>query len=578
VWANDELFGRSRHPRPPEDERLMSARVDLALERQILGACVLGAGAVHAVRKAGLKPEHLYSTEHREILDAIYAVGDRDKPELGPDEHLVHAELERRGSDISPNRAPELAAEVDAPGNAGPQAERVVELAELRLAHDAGHAISKAAEDGDWAAIRKHMTAVPTGTTGGDGPQLLDEEGIRNLPPVEYLVDGILIARGQNGLFGPSGAGKSFMAQDLSLSIATGRHWQGKKVQQGPVVYVAGEGAGGFRQRIDAWKDANGVEELADFYLYPEPVNCFHGDTGLLRSRIAALPNPPVLIVFDTVARCMVGGDENSARDMGLFVESAHALAREFDAAFLTVHHSAKADPEQDRGSGALRAALDQYLNLKPTRTGLRLSFTKQKDAAKSPALDYRLEQVGESAVLRSGNLTSGPEQVTPAETELVQAISELFSDRWVSVTEVSKAAGVSRPTAWRRLKALCEAKKVEEREGGRRGKEYRVVTPSPSCSEQFTAVREPAKSCSVHPPSLEEGGNEQMVTSEAPEDVGSGRGMSGETRGANGYNAYPALTANEPSEGYEEERVERELDDAEVLVRTVLPGAEVIR
>ena len=50
----------------------------------------------------------------------------------------------------------------------------------------------------------------------------------------------------------------------------------------------------------------------------------------------------PALIIVDTLARCMVGGDENSAKDMGLFIAHADALRKETGATVLIIHHTGK--------------------------------------------------------------------------------------------------------------------------------------------------------------------------------------------------------------------------------------------
>ena len=52
----------------------------------------------------------------------------------------------------------------------------------------------------------------------------------------------------------------------------------------------------------------------------------------------------PKLIIFDTLARCMVGGDENSPLDMGRAVAAADRVRVETGAAVLLVHHPTKAN------------------------------------------------------------------------------------------------------------------------------------------------------------------------------------------------------------------------------------------
>jgi RecA-family ATPase len=49
-----------------------------------------------------------------------------------------------------------------------------------------------------------------------------------------------------------------------------------------------------------------------------------------------------VLVVIDTLARCMVGADENSARDMGEAIDALDRLRRAAGSCVLPVHHMGK--------------------------------------------------------------------------------------------------------------------------------------------------------------------------------------------------------------------------------------------
>src|SRR3954454_6685899 len=92
------------------------------------------------------------------------------------------------------------------------------------------------------------------------------------MPEPEWLVYEILPRDGVGELCGPPGTYKSFLALDLALSVATGTDWTGREVKQGSVVYIAGEGASGYKSRVPSWKRAKGVTEEVPFYLVPEAV------------------------------------------------------------------------------------------------------------------------------------------------------------------------------------------------------------------------------------------------------------------------------------------------------------------
>lgn len=247
------------------------------------------------------------------------------------------------------------------------------------------------------------------GTEFNKVPQfrLLTVPELRELPQPEWLVQGLLKKQSLSVLYGPSGEGKSFVALDIAASIGAGRDWHGREVDQGPVIYVVAEGGRGILRRIEAWTAANHTN-TDSLFIVDEPVqvrNEYH--RFMLISQIAKLGRKPALVVFDTFARCFVGGDENDAKDVGAFVAAVQEFQREVGgAAVLIVHHTGKSDKDIERGSSALRAAADTMLLLrsgnKPVtpihnrqkNEHLTLSCNKQKDGDEGEPIHLRLEEV----------------------------------------------------------------------------------------------------------------------------------------------------------------------------------------
>ena len=69
-----------------------------------------------------------------------------------------------------------------------------------------------------------------------------------------YLVKGLIPREGLVVIWGPPKCGKSFWTFDLAMHIALGGLYRGRRIAQGPVVYIACEGAHGFRARIEAFR------------------------------------------------------------------------------------------------------------------------------------------------------------------------------------------------------------------------------------------------------------------------------------------------------------------------------------
>src|SRR5277367_510328 len=146
---------------------------------------------------------------------------------------------------------------------------------------------------------------------------LLSRSALRDLPDPEPLIDDVLDRGTVALLYGKWGTAKSFIALDWAASVATGRSWQGRATEQRRALYVAAEGAFGFKGRADAWEIGwqHSIHD-GDLDVLPKPVNLMR---PLDVNNLAALIEwgGYGFVILDTLARCMVGADENSARDCG---------------------------------------------------------------------------------------------------------------------------------------------------------------------------------------------------------------------------------------------------------------------
>jgi len=251
--------------------------------------------------------------------------------------------------------------------------------------------------------------------------QLTRADTIEMRPP-EWLLRGMLERDTFALIFGDPGSGKSFLAIDWACRVATGTPWRGQDVQAGPVVYVAGEGQRGLGRRTRAWQEHNGVS-LTDTPLYVAPAVAIPEPTELtkLMAAIEGQPEPPALIVLDTLARCFGGGDENSTQDMSRFVSACDVVRRRYGCTMLVVHHTGHADKNRARGAIALKAALDAEYRL-ANNGNLLLSATKMKDAETPPPLAMELVTVDLPGMMDEyGNpVTSAAIEMLDAETSAI--------------------------------------------------------------------------------------------------------------------------------------------------------------
>lgn len=183
-------------------------------------------------------------------------------------------------------------------------------------------------------------------------------------------------------LFGAAGDGKSYVALSMAASIATGTDWYGNDVEQGSVVYVAGEGHAGIGRRLKAWSQHTGVE-LACAPLYVSQRAVVFSDTASLQGLIEELDamDAPSVIFIDTLARASAGMDENSAKDMGQFIQQLDTIKHRYNCTVIVVHHTGLNEKQRARGSSAIKAALDVEIGLSKTDKTIVLKSTKMKDA-----------------------------------------------------------------------------------------------------------------------------------------------------------------------------------------------------
>ena len=236
-------------------------------------------------------------------------------------------------------------------------------LAPVSTRGDPGEIISSWALQ--FAEIQEIGSALGMNADGSRGDprhRLLTLAEMRNKPRAEWIIPGVLHERKRSLIFGDSNCGKSFLAVDLGLAIATGRAWHGRPVQKpGAVVYVCAEGADDIINRVDVWLLHHGLDDAPNFWIVDDSPNLLElGDvSGVIRQINNTLDEPPALVIFDTLAASMPGGDEKDSLDMGIVIGAIHRVQHECGCGVMVVHHSGKDETKGPRGSSALRADVD---------------------------------------------------------------------------------------------------------------------------------------------------------------------------------------------------------------------------
>lgn len=198
--------------------------------------------------------------------------------------------------------------------------------------------------------------------------------------PPSWIVKGVLPMAEIAVIYGESASGKSFFALDLVAAVARGIEWRGCRVRQGAVVYVAAEGAGGFRKRLAAYAQAHGIDLAAlPLGVVASAPNLLTDDDKALAAAIELAGGASVVVV-DTLAQSTPGANENAGEDMGKVLARCKRLHAATGALVVLIHHSGKDATKGARGWSGIRAAVDAEIEITRLVDARMARITKQKD------------------------------------------------------------------------------------------------------------------------------------------------------------------------------------------------------
>jgi len=224
----------------------------------------------------------------------------------------------------------------------------------------------------------------------------IDGDNVGFTTDTNDFVQGLLTKGGMSVIYGESNCGKTFFMTDLAFHIVNGKMWNGKRVEQGKVVYVALEGLHGLKGRIEAYK-RHTCESLKNLQVMPCAIDFLNPDEDIKHFLALLAQHDDIkLIVIDTLARAIGGGDENSGQDMGLLVKHADLIRNETDAHISFVHHSGKDRAKGARGHSSLRAAVDTEIEVSRETDAdySNVKTVKQRDMEFSDDIQFKLKQI----------------------------------------------------------------------------------------------------------------------------------------------------------------------------------------
>ncbi len=302
------------------------------------------------------------------------------------------------------------------------------------------------------------------------------------------IVEGVLTAGGMSMMFGESNSGKSYLAIHLAICISLGLPWLGRRTERGAVLYVAAEGAWSIRLRLAAYRKQFG-RDVGRFGLIPQAVNLTDPNIDvdrlieLIQQQQSTLGEPIALLVIDTVARVMGGGDENAAQDMGRLVSAGDRIRQTTGAHLLYIHHAGKDASKGARGHSSLRAALDTEIEVTADEASKTHTahVTKQRDLASKGerftgrfvSVELGTDQWGGAitacAVVDTepGEAPAAKRTMRPTERQVMGYLAgQATGVRKAVVVEALEGQGVHRASVYRAINDLMFAGLVTETMG----------------------------------------------------------------------------------------------------------------
>lgn len=249
--------------------------------------------------------------------------------------------------------------------------------------------------------LAQMSNALLSSSAAGSRFRLMSDEEVESLEPARGILGNVLFEDSIAFLYGRPGRWKSFVAIDWGLSIATEHAWHGRPVVGGDVVYIAAEGARSIGARIRAWKQYHGVTGRTRFKVLGVPVHLLDPEQVLdLCATIRAQTSDLRLVMIDTLARSMAGGDENATKDANAVFDAADIIKREFGSCVLLIHHTGKDGAKGMRGNSAflgnadtvIRVASDDRTDGKERlEVGETITLISEKPKDAEPFADIRL-------------------------------------------------------------------------------------------------------------------------------------------------------------------------------------------
>ncbi len=311
--------------------------------------------------------------------------------------------------------------------------------------------------------------------------------------PLVWIVDNIISAGSLTIWFGSPGTLKSMLLTDLSVCVATGRHWlttpddpqSGIATVPTPIMWLDFDnGERRTHERFAALARARKLNDAAPitYYSMPSP-RLAAGDTDSIHSLLERIVGRDVgLLVIDNLGKISGGLDENSA-DMQMVMDGLRHVA-ENGPAVIVIHHQRKSSGENKnaragetlRGHSSIEAAID--LSMQVSREEETVTVTPVKTRGHtikefSATFSYENDEYHELTSARFWPVDMDKVEAEEARDEenfKQTVLDEVRKEGTTSATKLFGAIGGNRTHLFEVLRQLKLEKKLLEKPNPRGG------------------------------------------------------------------------------------------------------------
>ena len=296
---------------------------------------------------------------------------------------------------------------------------------------------------------------------------------------LDWLVDGWMAVGGTSTVVAKPKVGKSTFARNLSLCVARGSDFLGRRTEQGAVIYLALEET---ERRVREQFRRIGATREEPIYIY----------VGAAPSELfeEILPHmeklQPKLLVLDPLFRAVHVKDASAYAEVSNALDPILRLAASTGCHVLAPHHAGKQAREAvdaALGSTAIAGTFDSIFVLDKKDVSRTIEVVlREGDPIPKTVLSMEADTERIS-------LGGSVEKLTA--DRIMGEILEVVSDSWLERTKIEDAVEGNTRAIRSALTTLVESKKVTREGSGTKGKPFVYSEYLFSCSTPYTKTRE---------------------------------------------------------------------------------------